>query len=237
MKNQKKGSRRIKANRGNAPPLDTSRMLAKVPRNSLTTYKIRRAWTQAISYSPATGFFAAGNTVQIQFAASASNINIGGVGVYGPTLPNASEFSALFDQYRIDQVSLRLDWNSNTVATIDVASTPPLIYICADYDDGSDATVNAILQYPGCRTHSFLTNGYTPLVFNLRPLPLKDVAGLGISTGYSPDTSRSFIRTAEMTIPHYGVKFAADIFGGSSSSVTGRLNITCYIDLEFTNPK
>lgn len=111
------------------------------------------------------------------------------------------------------------------------------MYVVADYDDSSDANVSALLQYPGVRTHSFYENGYTPMIFTISPKPLKDVAGLGVTTTYSPDTSMPFIRTAEMTTPHYGIKIATQTIGGSSASVTGFVMFTAFIDLEFVGVK
>lgn len=186
-----------------------------------------------IPYSPGNGFFAASPNIQVNFSASVSNVNLGGVGVYGPTLPNSSEFAAIFDQWRITSVTLRADWNMNSYSPTNVNDTPPLLYYIVDYDDSADASVQALLQYPGVRTHSFLQNGYTPMVFSIKPKPLKDIAGTGVLTTYAPDTTMPFIRTAEMTTPHYGIKIATQTMGASSISVTGYLMLTAYIDLEF----
>jgi len=213
------------------------RVSRTVPRAITTVHKVRRSWNQLISYSPANGFFGASPNVQISFAASASEIRLGGVAVYGPTLPNSSEFAAIFDQWRITSVTLRIDWNLNSYAVADISNTPPLLYVTPDYDDSSDANVSALLQYPGVRTHSFYQNGYTPFIMTIKPKPLKDIAGTGVLTGYSPDTSMPFIRTAEMTIPHYGIKIATQTLGGSSAANTGFCMFTAYVDLEFVGVK
>lgn len=198
---------------------------------------MRRSWNQLIPYSPGNGFFAASPNIQINFGGSVSNVNLGGVGVYGPTLPNSSEFAAIFDQWRITSVTLRADWNLNSYGPSHVNDSPPLLYVIADYDDSADANVQACLQYPGVRTHSFLQNGYTPMIFTIKPKPLKDVAGSGMLTTYSPDTSMPFLRTAEMTTPHYGIKIATATLGAASTSVTGFLMLTAYVDLEFVGVK
>jgi len=213
------------------------RVSTVVPRSAIRTHLIRRSWNQLISYSPALGFFGAGNNLQINFSAGSSNININGVGVYGPALPNSSEFSAIFDQWRIKSVTIRLDWNYNSVGPSESASSPPLFYFVTDYDDSADAAVSALLQYPGVRTHSFLSNGYTPIVYTFTPRPLKDIAGSGLLTSYGPDMSMPFIRTAELTTPHYGMKIATAPLGATSTTVIGFLLITAFVDLEFANPK
>jgi len=208
-----------------------------VPRAVTTVHKVRRSWNQITSYSPGNGFFSASPNIQINFSASVSNINLGGVGVYGPTLPNSSEFAAIFDQWRITSVTLRCDWNINSFAPGNVNDAPPLLYYIADYDDSADANVSALLQYPGVRTHSFIQNGYTPLIYTFKPKPLKDIAGTGVLTSYAPDTSMPFIRTAEMATPHYGVKIATSSMGAASTTVTGYIMMTAYVDLEFVGVK
>lgn len=152
-------------------------------------------------------------------------------------MPNASEFAAIFDQWRIVSVTLRADWNLNAYSVSELTNVPPLLYYTPDYDDSSDANVSALLQYPGVRTHSFYQNGYTPMILTIKPKPLKDVAGSGVTTTYSPDTSMPFIRTAEMTTPHYGIKIATQTMGGTSSSNTGFIMFTAFIDLEFVGVK
>lgn len=216
---------------------DPGQVRAVVPRNVVTSYKMRRAWNQVIPWNPTSGFFGASPNIQVNFAGSVSEIRLGGVAVYGPTLPNSSEFSALFDQYRINGVTLRLDWNTNSTSIADIAQSPPLVYFAADYDDSGDANVQALLQYPGVRTHSFFTNGYKPVIFSVKPKPLRDIAGTGLLTSYGPDLSSPFIRTAELSTPHYGIKIATQALGSTGASVTGYLMLTAYIDLEFTAPK
>lgn len=200
-------------------------------------FPIRRCFTQDISYSASAGFFAGGPNIQMNFSASTQEIRIGGTAVFGPTLPNSSEFANIFDQWRIKSVTIRLDWNSNSVDPTLVAQTPPLLYYVTDYDDSGDAGVTALLQYPGVQTHSFLQNGYTPVIYTFLPKPLKDVAGTGLLTSYGPDLTQPFIRTADLNTPHYGMKIAAFPNGATSSVVYGLLRITGFIDLEFANPK
>jgi len=217
--------------------MDIGRVSSSVPRGVVSTYKIRRAWQQEITYAPSSGFFAGGPNLQFNFSGSASEIRVGGVATFGPTLVNSSEFSALFDQWRINSVTMRIDWNTNSATPAETASVPPLLFIAPDYDDSGDANVAALLQYPSVRTHSFYQNGYSPLIYTLSPKPLRDIAGTGMLTSYSVDNSKPFLRTAELATPHYGVKLATTTMGGTSSVALGRIFITCYVDLEFSNPK
>ncbi len=201
-------------------------------------HKIRRAFTRRFAFNPATGWDASGsNNIQMSFAPGGSEIRLGGVAIYSDTLPNYAEFSNLFDQYRIRSVTCRFDWTANIYTNTGTSNVPPLIYLVADYDDSTDAAVSALVQYPQVVTHSFITNGYTPLIFSLQPKPLRDVASTGILTGYGPMPRAPYLRTTDSTIPHYGIKIAADLQGATAATTIGYLTLTCYFDLDLVNPK
>lgn len=175
--------------------------------------------------------------MQLTFAPGATDFRLGGVSIYTDALPNNTEFSQLFDQYRIVGVTVRIDLNPNAFTNSGVAFTPPIAYFIADYDDPQDATISACLQYPQVLTHSWNTDGYTPFIAHLKPKPLRDVAGSGIATGYSPMAVAPFIRTSDMTVPHYGLKMALANNGASVNAVTGFFLINVFYDMEFINPK
>lgn len=206
------------------------------PRN--VPFRIRRSWFQVIEYYGTSGWFNSGNPdFQLNFGASVSNINIGGVGVYGPATPSSTELSNLFDQYRMVGVTVRIDWDYNSYPVSSGTAVAPLLYYVADYDDSGSSSVTDLLQYPGVQTHSFLENGYRPLIVQIKPKPLRDIASTGLLTAYGPMTTAPWIRTADMTTPHYGLKFCASQFGLGGTAKIGSINVTAYIDMEFANPK
>lgn len=157
--------------------------------------------------------------------------------MFGPTTPNASELSNLFDQWRMKSVTVRIDWNYNAYPVSSGNAVAPLLYYVADYDDGGSATAFNLCEYPGVQTHSFLENGYRPLIVKLQPKPLRDVASTGILTAYGPMTTCPWLRTADLTTPHYGLKFAASQFSLGGTALIGSIHITCYVDMDFANPR
>ncbi len=207
-----------------------------LPRNSI--HPIRRTWQQDITYYGTQGWFNTGSQdFQIQFAGSASNINVGGTALFGPVTPNSAELSNLFDQWRMKGATVRIDWEYNSYPVSSGNAVAPLIYYVADYDDGGSANSSALCEYPGVRTHSFLENGYKPLIVHVKPKPLRDVASTGILTAYGPMINAPWLRTADLTTPHYGLKFATSLFGLGGTALIGTIHITCYLDMEFANPK
>jgi len=175
-------------------------------------------------------------TLQLTFAPGATDYRINGVSVYTTALPNSAEFSNLFDQYRLKSVCVRVDMAPNLGNSALTPLFMPNCYYIADYDDGGDALITDMLQYPQVQLHNFWSNGYTPLMVKLNPRPLMTVSGSGISSGYSPSQTAPWIRTADMTIPHYGLKLAFDFLGQTQTASTAAV-VTIWYELEFTNPK
>lgn len=179
---------------------------------------------------------AAANTIQISFAPGATNWRLDGVSVYTDILQSVSEFSQLFDQWRLKDIMLRIDVPNGASNSIATPIVYPQIFYVSDYDDVQNAGLADLYQYPQVQLHNFNKNGYTPLMFKLSPKPLMDVAGSGISTTYGPMPKAPWIRSSDLTTPHYGVKMAFDWFG-LVQTVDIRMAFTIWYDLEFTNPR
>ncbi len=197
---------------------------------------IRRATTRQLlaTYGAIDGSVA--STIQLTFSPGATNYRLGGTSLYSDALPNSAEFSNLFDDYKIKKITMRIDapnaWTNSGPTPVFL----PNIIWAIDRNDGGDAVISDLLQYPQAQIHSFYQNGYTPLMFSFSPVPLRDIAGSGVSTSYGAMPSPPYIRTAEMVTPHYGVKMALD-FASNSQIYTIPLRFTVWYDLEFINPK
>jgi len=201
-------------------------------------YRFKRTWALNITMNESTGFLGAGFDLEFNFALSQSNVNIGGVGTYGPTLPNSSEFSNLFDQFCIKGVRLTFYHSQNEFVVSSPSIVCPLFTYVVDYDDSNACVLTDLLQYPNVKTHSMLANGTRPLVTRLKPRPLLDVAGTGLLTSYAPSLGAdTWISTSYATTPHYGLKLVWNTFGRSSNTDVGTLTVYCEFDLAFRHPK
>lgn len=227
-----KRRQRATGNGTNAPP----RRVRDLPQKSNPIFPITRALRRVLSLDSSTIDGAGATNLQLSFAPTATDYRFDGVSMYTTALPSVTEFSNLFDQWRLKSVIVRCDFASGYSNS---ASTPiilPNIYYVADYDDSQDCDLNAMLQYPQCQVHNFYRNGYEPFQVSLSPKPLRDVAGSGISTGYGPMAVAPWLRTADMSLPHYGLKMALDWMGKVQTSDV-QMVITIWYNLEFTNPK
>lgn len=122
-------------------------------------------------------------------------------------LPNLSEFSNLFDYYKLSGVKLRfttlLDSNSQT----GLNSYFPKMYYAYDYDD-SVAPNNSddLRQRAGCKIRWLLPNRSHGIF--IRPKYLNQIYN-GVSTGYQLG-KQGWLDMSDSGAPHYGLKYVIE---------------------------
>jgi hypothetical protein len=129
------------------------------------------------------------------------------------TLPNSTEYTTLFDQYRIAQITLTFQ-PSTLVAT----SSP--LYSVIDYDDSNAPTsLNDLLQYDTLKTT--MTGAY-----HIRTLNPRFTLGAysGTLTSYANAPNDMWVDVASPGVQYYGVKICWPAFTGATGtfSVLGR---------------
>lgn len=113
---------------------------------------------------------------------------------------NVSDFTALFDSYRINKV----------VCTFHLRTDPggltpffcPVLYTAIDRDDAAvPANVNEIREFSRCQTHYL--DPKKPVVVTLTPnIKLSESVGINAAEAY-----KQWIDTAYTTTVHYGLKW------------------------------
>lgn len=227
-----KKNKRASGNGINAP----ARPVRNLPTHPNPVYPFTRALRRVLTIDSSTIDGAVASNLQLTFSPSVTDYRFDGVSIYNTALPNVSEFSNLFDQWRLKKVTVRCDFAFGYSNSATTPVVTPNIYYVADYDDPQDCTITDMLQYPQVQVHNFYHNGYEPFQVSLSPKPLRDVAGAGISTGYGPMPVAPWLRTDNMSLPHYGLKMALD-WMGKVQTADIQMVITIWYDLEFTNPK
>jgi hypothetical protein len=227
------GGVRNKSSKGSSQPPVILRNLP-VMRNPILN--IQRATTRTVlaTYGAIDGY--AASDMEFTYAVNGTNYRIGGTSIYTDNLPNSSEFSALFDEYRINNIVMRIDvppaWDNSGPLPIFL----PNVYFISDYNDGNAVYITDILQYAQVQFHSFYTNGYAPLMVTMSPKPLVDIAGSGVATTYSIPDKVPWLRTADFTTPHYGFKMVLQ-FPSASQIYTIPMTFTIWYDMSFRNPR
>lgn len=132
-------------------------------------------------------------------------------------IPGISEFTALYDQYRIDKVVFRaIPYTTENATT---GTTPPWglapVYTVIDLDSAATPPDTATLrEYTSVRTHQALK----PVVRVLRPRALTQIYRSTTSTAYALANPRQWLDLGETDVPHYGIKMAAQLPNVSASN-------------------
>jgi len=134
-------------------------------------------------------------------------------------LPTFSEFTALFDQYKLNcvVVKFRFDHTPDPVMQAEagyVYTQPILRWVVDDTDATAFTTVNAMTE---CQRYKFKTMmpGRDISIKIYPKLQRMLYEGVGV-TGYSP--ARGWVSTADTSVPHYGLKWTVD---ASAAAGTG----------------
>jgi len=120
-------------------------------------------------------------------------------------MPEYTECSALFDQYRVDSVTIELlsEANVNTTTPAGALFTLPHFYSCIDLTDVTPITSeNEILAYSSCQLHQ-----HGVMKRTLSPCFSTRVFDTALVDGFT--TRRGWLESANPSIPHYGIKVYA----------------------------
>lgn len=176
-----------------------------------------------------------GNCLAFQFGLSGAlyNVNLNGgvtsnLGNY--SLPNSSEFPALYDQYRIDGVLIEFRFSNNNSSLNSPNISLPLLYIADDFDDANPISKDAICQYSKCKTTLLGSGAREKFSHRTIPKPLVQLYESAISTGYGNPTRPQWIDANDITVPHYGLKVTWD----NTMNTAGTDTYIGVLDMVFT---
>jgi len=130
-------------------------------------------------------------------------------------LPDYTEFTTLFDQYRIKKAIIRFrTWATSNGVEANGANNNPqlaaLMFSQLDYDDNtappvSTAGINQMREYDSFRTNNFITK-YKPLKMSCTPRIAMAAYGGGVFSSYA-NMKAPWIDANSPSVQHYGMKF------------------------------
>lgn len=161
----------------------------------------------------------------------------GTAGALTQSMPGVAEFTALFDQYRIDYVEVRVNFSANSQSTNSLNHGMPEFFFAKDYDDASATTLNDIQQYDNVETWQ-PTGSSTSYMVKLKPRAA-NLFYNGVTSGYAPSNANQFFDTASSAIPFYGLKCAWQVLApaGGTERHMGYLNFTVKYHMTFKGLK
>jgi len=124
-------------------------------------------------------------------------------------LPNVSEFTALYDQYRINKIKVvlvpaltGLDGNPQSTSYY-----MPNFHSILDYDDSNAPTaLSQLMEHPNYRR----TRGQRDHKRYFTPAVAAEIYQSGVSTSYS-QKFKQWLDLASTSVPHYGLKYCVDV--------------------------
>lgn len=140
-------------------------------------------------------------------------------------LVNSSEFSNLYDRYKITHIQARVQLLTNpnsTLATNEPNPYPltssagqptnwyPKFWWVPDYDDSSTELISELKQR--AKTKVFVLQPNKMYKINIKPAVLVQNYGSLVGTGYTPKWNQ-WIDFANLNVAHYGYKYCIDTSG------------------------
>jgi len=151
----------------------------------------------------------------------------------------SSDFSGLFDQYRINKVVLFINivnnpdagqW-VNSATAVNQSNWYPKIWYIPDYDGGSTETLSSIRERQGVRCRFLKPNSVVKISFTPRCRVL--AYSTSTATGYSPKNIK--IDMTDTNVEHYGLNYVIDMQGVDVTDtqpyvvrIERKLYFTCY---------
>lgn len=137
-----------------------------------------------------------------------------------------TEFTSLFDQYKITMVEFKIQMISNPNSTMDMNNISgsyntvnwyPKFWYIRDYDGGGSESLSAIKERVGVKF--FVMRPNKEYTIKIRPKVLVQTYKTLTSTGYAPKPM--FLDCADTTVPHYGLNAVIDCLGLNPADTTG----------------
>lgn len=149
-------------------------------------------------------------------------------------LPNATDFTNLFDQFKINRIKVKVfldrDYGNGVIPTGEI----PRMYYLQDADgqlSGAPASLNELREYSNCKTWQFNTG--KPLTIWLRPSILNWIYRTGGVTEATVPMAPRFISTNYADVSHAGLRVAIE----NLKSVNQLLRFEATYYMTFRNAK
>jgi len=151
-------------------------------------------------------------------------------------IANVAQWTALYDAYKINSVTVTLEYLSNASA-VNGAGIMPTFYMYWDQDDAiPPSSVNTLLGRPGVRkfqpTASRLTKSFTYV-----PVTGNVVAQGAIAVGAVVANKSQWIDCIEDDIPHYALKlYGQDFIAAGNTQSLNMLRVHYTYNVSFRSP-
>lgn len=195
----------------------------------------RRSVQQHIDWDASVGFVSlAGNSrdMNLSFSLGGLQVYLAGVSAFTPAMPQVSEFTNLYDEYRIRSVDIEIYFSQNTTNT--TTSTIPLIHLANDWNSLGSFSLTDMEQYPA-KTYSCAAIGVNyPIRWKVRPACRLDALTTGGLLSTSALDANGWMDTAASNVRFLGTRIYGDTpTSAPPAGIVGSFTIKCTYNMEF----
>lgn len=156
-------------------------------------------------------------------------------------LPNYTEFTNLFDQYRINKVVLKLipQYNqstfnvghaNNTATSGQLSGRNPRFMIVNDYDDDTaPVNMDTLRQYANVKVYPVMNNKL--IKHTITPATQMMAYETIGTTGYIPKF-KQWINCSDSNVPHYAIKWGIEDTSAINNTAASLANAQVYFRVE-----
>lgn len=189
-------------------------------RRIVRPYRARRRYSRRLGFRRRSRLSSYRRYQVHHFKRSVQFDGIQGNAAYGPfagaktftfnALPNATEFTHLYDQYKINFISYKFKLMNAPEAQLpawNASNYPTLTYVIDRDDASTPGSLTELLQYGSSKQIVLRPNRWAAIKF--KPSVNIPVYRTNLTSAYTPARPR-FIDCNTTDVPHYGVKFVID---------------------------
>lgn len=146
---------------------------------------------------------------------------------------NHSEFTALYDQYKITGIKIYMDYSPDVAMVGGAANSMayfPKLWIKRDYDDAATPTLTQMTESNMTKCIRFNSVRTTYSMF-IKPATLATMYRTSLTSAYGSQWNK-WIDCNNADVPHYGIKFIAQ---GLQSTNLGAITLRFKYYLTFKN--
>jgi len=197
-------------------------------------YKFKRQIQVSMTVNQSTGFFGAGYDLGIYPSLNQCDIRINGVLVFSPTLPNVTEFTNLFDMYKIVKVGVRAMFSGNSSEPASPTLCLPVVHQMNDYNSQGAMTIADYGEHPELKTWQLGQD--RNISWSFQPRVRGDLLTIGGVLSSSADNKACpWIDTSTSTIQMLGTRFFLNNLGRNTNQDIGNILflIDYYMEFKF----
>lgn len=175
------------------------------------------------------------NANALQFAFCLNQVNVyggsnGTAAIASYTFPDVQSYANLFEEYRIDAVTVSMYWNINSLAIPvgDQRYALPMCYFAKDYDDAVPVSLQTLQSYSSCKAIQFgNSSGETGGRQSISLVPKCSLMAFNSGGGSVAGSNRThcWLDMDNQQIEHHGLKMCFDNFTTGSAYDLGYINM------------